>query len=463
MVMELLEGRSLDDRIARGPPLGLEQAAAIVSLSLRGLAAVHDAGIVHRDLKPDNIFLVEDADGLFPKLLDFGVSRVFDRMDPADPRSKVYTTEGLIVGTPRYMSPEQARGLPDIDRRTDIWSMGVILYETLANKCPFDAEHVGDLLVLITTTDAPFLSALRPDLGDALSGVCAKAMTRDRAQRFQDARDMREALTDALDETLRFTARQGDHSSGSDSEIPAASTDRLSTPRLSESEIPSDYERELTEVDPDFHGERADTHTQIEPPPIDLDTLEGATLEPAGPGVRKKTWLAIGAGIGVAIVIGLSVIVGGSDRTLGETLDLYGPSDSPAITVTLKGLPRNATLRVDGEVASTPFTLARGGTVHRLEVLVDGFRPWTHTIQPTSDQTLDIDLEPVAAAAGDVPVALPNSRAQPDAGEAPMGDQGEVPLPVSTAGAAKRRKRATEPGATRSPSPAELPPLPAIR
>lgn len=192
MVMEYLHGRSLADLMEDNPTLEPEEAVRIVSLTLRGLAAAHDAGIVHRDLKPENIFLVEDADGVFPKLLDFGVAR---RLGLASD----ITQEGALIGTPDYMSPEQARGDRDIDRRTDIYSMGVILYETITGRLPFEAERLGDIIRKITTETPPTVHQLRPDLPEALSDVVAKAMSRDREERYPDARQMRYALIDAAE------------------------------------------------------------------------------------------------------------------------------------------------------------------------------------------------------------------------------------------------------------------------
>src|SRR5688500_1052208 len=113
MAMELLVGTTLADRMDEDDPLSVAEAVRILAQILSGLAAVHDAGIVHRDLKPENIFLARDADGMVPKLLDFGVSRAID--PTSELKSVLPTVENAIVGTPQYMSPEQARALPSID------------------------------------------------------------------------------------------------------------------------------------------------------------------------------------------------------------------------------------------------------------------------------------------------------------------------------------------------------------
>ena len=191
MVMELLKGEPMDEWLATHPPV--QRTLKVFELALSGLSAVHEAGIVHRDLKPTNIFIVADADGCFPKLLDFGISRTTGMLTgPATSR------DGWLVGTPQYMSPEQARGVPDLDQRTDLYSLGVMMYEALAGTLPYSCPNVGDLLVQIVGGGAPPLSVMAPDVGQAISNVVERAMHPDRSARFQDAEQMRSALRAAL-------------------------------------------------------------------------------------------------------------------------------------------------------------------------------------------------------------------------------------------------------------------------
>lgn len=197
MVMELLQGESLADRFARTPQIPLPDAIAIVSLALSGLGAVHDKGIVHRDLKPENIFLVEDADGSFPKLLDFGISKSIEGQVKGN-RAAAMTQEGTLLGTPQYMSPEQARGLKDVDKRTDLYSMGVILYEAISGRLPLDSENLGDLLMMVIQDPYVPLLELCPDVGAAVSAVVDRALAKNRDERFSEAREMRNALLEAV-------------------------------------------------------------------------------------------------------------------------------------------------------------------------------------------------------------------------------------------------------------------------
>jgi len=206
MVMELLEGETVQDRISREGRFTREEIFVITARVLQGLAAVHDAGIIHRDLKPGNIFLVRDRSGWYPKLLDFGISR---SVEPDSGRaSAVSTVDGNMVGTPEYMSCEQARGQTDIDRRTDIYSMGVILYELLTGRLPFRAAAVADLIVLIMTAQPPRVHELCPEVGLAMSDLVARAMERDRELRFADVEQMHAALIAAAEEEIGAHAAQ---------------------------------------------------------------------------------------------------------------------------------------------------------------------------------------------------------------------------------------------------------------
>jgi len=200
MVMELLEGQSLADRYTDGPPVTDWEVLEIVAMTLSGLAAVHDAGILHRDVKPENIFLVHDADGIFPKLLDFGISRGFGAQGRV-------TRTGVVVGTPQYMSPEQARGKKDLDARSDLFSVAVVLYEGFGGEVPFDSENPGDVLIAVATEEPRSLSELRPDLPASVIDLVDKGLAKNPADRFQSAREMRDALMQILAGAEDMTGR----------------------------------------------------------------------------------------------------------------------------------------------------------------------------------------------------------------------------------------------------------------
>jgi eukaryotic-like serine/threonine-protein kinase len=182
IVMELLEGEDLRSRLHRLKRVSLETAALILVQTAKALSVAHAAGIIHRDLKPGNIFLVRAGEEEIVKVLDFGVAmQVTDLLERDDPK---------VMGTPQFMSPEQARGLPDLDHRADLWSLGIIVYKALTGRLPFQGGSPTDVIVKVCTTEAAPISKLAPDLPRELDGFFAKALARDPMRRFGSAREM---------------------------------------------------------------------------------------------------------------------------------------------------------------------------------------------------------------------------------------------------------------------------------
>jgi len=195
MVLELLKGEELAQRLQHGPALPVKDAVRLIAQCLSGLEAVHAAGIVHRDLKPENVFVISDSDWMFPKLIDFGVAMAAAVDDtPVPGGGKRLTQAGVAVGTPAYMAPEQLRAQRDLDQRADLYAMGVVLFEMLVGSPPFVDDNAADLMVKIATRGVPALSTLRPELGTEISDVIARALAKDREQRFANAAEMRAAL-----------------------------------------------------------------------------------------------------------------------------------------------------------------------------------------------------------------------------------------------------------------------------
>ena len=189
MVMEYLEGTDVSSLARkRGGVLPFEQAAAIAEQTCRALAEAHALGIVHRDLKPANLFVVERPDGRrVVKLLDFGISKV------NVPREAPITKKGDILGSPRYMSPEQVRG-DTLDGRADLWSVGVVLYELLAGKPPFEGNNFAVTCRRVLDATPEPLAKLRPDVPPGLCAVIDRCLEKDRERRFPDALALRDAL-----------------------------------------------------------------------------------------------------------------------------------------------------------------------------------------------------------------------------------------------------------------------------
>jgi serine/threonine protein kinase len=185
LVMELLEGEDLGARLRREKRLPLPQVVSLMNQLAKGLRRAHESGIVHRDLKPGNIFMATIEDEEVVKILDFGLAKAF----LGDAGDEV-TVSGVVLGSPQYMSPEQARGSKQIDHRSDIWSLGVILYRCITGSLPFQSDQVGELVVKICTENPQPPTRLVPTLPYALDSFFDRAFERDVERRFQSVREM---------------------------------------------------------------------------------------------------------------------------------------------------------------------------------------------------------------------------------------------------------------------------------
>lgn len=199
MVMELMRGSDVADKLKETGPFSPDVALAVIVQACRGLQKAHDAGIIHRDIKPANLFLHEEEDGeITVKLLDFGIAKVRGDLLPSEGSDTALTRTGALMGSPLYMSPEQARGKGDIDFRTDLFSLGVVLYRMLCGRAPFqDIDAFGDLLMSICTEPSPPLQRFAPWVDAAVTEVAHRALLIPREARYQTATDMM-AAADAL-------------------------------------------------------------------------------------------------------------------------------------------------------------------------------------------------------------------------------------------------------------------------
>ena len=195
IVMEYLEGQSLDNRLVDGTfaeDIALHMARHLAN----SLAAAHRAGVIHRDLKLENVFLVADPavpGGERPKILDFGLAKL-SRAEPG--RSKTRT--GVIMGTPIYMSPEQCKGAHDVDERSDLYSLGCLLYCMVLARPPFDYESAGELIAAHLREPPPVPSSTRFDLSPEFDRIIARCLAKDPAARYQSMAELSAAITDVL-------------------------------------------------------------------------------------------------------------------------------------------------------------------------------------------------------------------------------------------------------------------------
>jgi serine/threonine-protein kinase len=409
MVMELLEGETLGARLHRVPPLPVAEALQIAVLTLRGLTAVHDAGIIHRDLKPDNVFLARDrSGGVYPKILDFGISR---SMEPRSGRRSALTTrEGMIVGTPEYMSPEQARGLREIDRRSDIYSMGAILYQSLTGRLAFANENVGDLIIQIVTGALKPVHEVNPGVPRAISDVVSKAMARVPADRFQNAADMQQALMQAAQGSLGPMAP-------SLSDMPPvlnlSHSGELRVDRPRTLEFPMDEDAAVVTGSP----------TKAIPMPVQAAVSAAPEALPRPPripdealrrnGLGRPAWIAISVSA-LSVAAALVVMLRSNSAPPADLLTppdevaaalvaraAAEPAPSTTIDVELRGLPAGAAISVDGAPAVGPtLQLPRDGRNRVIRVTAQGKAPWQAVHHSSSSASYDVfmvDSEPPTA------------------------------------------------------------------
>lgn len=229
LVMELLEGESLEARIKRGDLLDLAEVTAIVSQVARALDVAHAEGIFHRDLKPANVFLTKDEDGrLCVKLLDFGIART---VKPFRTKSPFATSKDMVLGTPSYMSPEQARGLDTLDYRCDLWALAVVTFEALTGRIPFEGKTVEDIFLSICTFKVIPIRSLRPDLPPLIDGFFSRAFANSIELRFAHASEMSAELEKLVDPAA-LDAALGVHLG------PGSSRRMLAAPRASQPSVP---------------------------------------------------------------------------------------------------------------------------------------------------------------------------------------------------------------------------------
>lgn len=405
MVMERLRGETLAERITRERSLPPQQAVEILIDVLSALDAAHAGGILHRDLKPENVFLAKEGDRVVPKILDFGVSKFIGD----DAQRVKLTRTGALVGTPAYMSPEQALGLDDVDVRSDVWAAGVLLFEMVAGRLPYEAPNYNAMLVKIATEPPRMLESVVPGVDPALACITGRALTRDRNERFPTARAFADALHAWLD--------------GAPIRLAPARV-AMPTPRV---------------------GTTPMSWAEVEAP-----TLAGNTPVTLKRSPPRRSWL---------LPVALAVVLGGGATIVlraSQARHVPAPSLAPVhasmttsaaaplgYELRLLNLPQGARVMVNGVEAQPPVRI-KGGESARIEVSAPGYERWTQTVTPTGDVALTYEGRPVAQ-----PVPTPQS-SQAQAAPAPQSSQASAPGASQITPLRPRPRRATSGGRRRS-------------
>jgi serine/threonine protein kinase len=206
VVMEFLEGESLAECLSRDPKLPEQRILRIAQQCASALAAAHAKGVVHRDIKPENIFLLKRKEMDFVKVVDFGISKSL-RASSEEEEAVRLTQTGMVLGTPLYMSPEQARGDEDLDARVDIYALGVIMYEAATGRVPFSGNNYLSVISQVLNEDPKPVREVRPDISEEFEAIVFRAMAKDREDRYATATDMVHDLSSLLEDPTHSTER----------------------------------------------------------------------------------------------------------------------------------------------------------------------------------------------------------------------------------------------------------------
>ncbi len=381
-IMEFLAGEAMNDRIARNV-LSPVEACEIAEQICRALGAAHEKGIVHRDLKPHNVQLLPTGSGrMHLKLLDFGVAKI---MNAADLSQSVKTRTGSLMGTPIYMSPEQCKGAAELDSRTDIYSLGVMLYEMLAGRPPFVAAGVGELFAMHMLQPPPPLTDFAPRTPPMMAAAVMKALSKEPRDRFATMEELRVAfLADGIPmPTYGASSRTQNYRARSASTLPM----------------------------PAAH---ASTTLSASPREVAADTATGDNKK------KSRAGLVLGAVLlaGGAATYLLMVPRGNKNAASAPVPEATAPvapaepAASKMVTIRFESDPAGAHVaRVTDEkdLGAVPFELKlpRAGGKPEYRFHLDGYQDQTLAVDLASDRTLKATLEKTPAAPPPPPAAGP--------------------------------------------------------
>jgi serine/threonine-protein kinase len=367
------------------------------------LAASHAKGIVHRDLKPENIYLcTRGNDRNFVKILDFGIAKLTG--DGGQSTSKTRT--GLVIGTPTYMSPEQCEGKGLIDHRSDVYSLGVVMYELLSGRVPFPGDGFGEILVAHLTKTPENPSTINPDITPALEAIVLHSIDKDRNRRFQSMGEFLAALENPDEHLASYqaghpAAAAGVHSGG--------------TMMLDDNAPQMEMVRAATGAHRQITGQRGPTTAGG----LRATTLSGAASEvSAGGELSSKSKTPIFIGVAAAVVIagvGGFLTLGGKSKSDSVASTVTPPAATAKagvggvaaaedeVTVTVNSEPPGATVKRGDNLQAgpTPFAmkLKKGAPGFDVVVKLDGYEPQTRSVDTSKNFAMVVTLTKLAEAA----------------------------------------------------------------
>jgi serine/threonine-protein kinase len=382
LVMELLDGESLQARLDREKTLAPADAVAVLDPVLRALGWAHAQGVVHRDVKPDNVFLARMPGEREPsvKLLDFGIAYALGGAGPK------LTQTGAIVGTPAYMAPEQVWAAGPVTPAADQWSAAAMLYEMLAGVIPHDAPSLQEVVVRRVSQDVADLASLRPALPAALTVAVMRALAREPAARFPSADALREALHAALD--------------GAPVTAPPA-------PREAPSVVGDTVPEALAPVKPAV--------TPVAPPPSVV----------VAPWASRRVVVALAAVVAAALAGAWA-----ARRPARTDASPAAPAAVPEAVFVVRASPASARVFFDGRYVGrggASVRQARDGRAHELRVEAPGYAPHTEVLRADGDVSVTAQLTPEDAAAPPAPTPLA-PRATPRPGSSARAPRGRRPI-----------------------------------
>ena len=394
LVMELLEGEALSARIKRLSRLDEKSAIDVAMQTALGLGAAHAKGITHRDLKPDNLFIIPepaDASRERVKILDFGIAKLHTLAGDS-----LKTRTGTLMGTPVYMSPEQCLGTKEVDHRSDVYSLGIIIFEMLAGQPPFVSEGFGELLSMHLHEKPPSLRQFAPQVSAEVEAAVLRMLAKKPDERYQSMADVRAALAAAAKLPHPVTP---EHKLGNTNPFGGGATLAAQT-----------NEPKPKTISP----------TTLTPGGMVRDAILDATAK-----VHKKPWMIIGAGTAVVVVAAVAAVMLRKEPTPptppaaavrpAPPAEPAAPPPAKApvtVRVRLASTPVGArVVRVsDGVVlGTTPETMEMRSSAEPLLLRLekDGFVAATREVSLASDANLSVVLEAMAAEA---PAPVPTSR-----------------------------------------------------